>query len=309
MIAFPINEERIFYLGKQNYEQGDYLRALEYFNECYEDNPSLEINQFLVKTLMKIGQLEEAIRHIKEYEIDYKTQVNLQPLYFEVLLKEKQFLVLEKWLNQLDDSQELKKEFKQTLNKTQDYWTLVDSTEYIERLLEIKTMQTAAFITQKKLLKKAKYLTKIDFFKLSSEVFLVSEDISPLIRSQIVDELVQLGFEETVDVRDVFGQYHQINFSEVIQLIPTIKKNPLYQALSDYLENNHPSQGMAALTIIQTHLGMMYPHLNNIITDTERWFKAYLNYFGFEMNEEIEVIKIHNKIQLLDNTMMNTMAK
>jgi len=216
---------------------------------------------------------------------------------------------LEKWLNQLDDLQELKKEFKEKLNKTQDYWTLVDVKEYEERLVEIKTMKEGTLVTQKELLKKANYLTKTDFFKLSSEIFLVSEDISPLIRSQIIDELVQLRFGEIVSIRDVFGQYHQTNFNELNRLRPSVSNHPLYKELLDYLENNDPSQGMLILTIVQTHLGMMYPHINAIVTDIEIWFKAYLNYFGFEMNEEIEVLEICQNIQFLDNTMMNTMTK
>ena len=310
MLEFPANENRLLYLGKKSSEQGDDLKAIQYFNDSYETSQSLEVNYLLVKALINVGRLETAYIYMKEYEDDYREQSELQPLYFDILLKRKQFLVLEKWLLTFDRAPHLSEEFKQTLNQTQKYWTLVDKTDYTNRLLRIKSIEKVSFIKQKALLQEMNYLTKLDFFKLSSEIFLISKNISPLIRSQIIDELVQLKYEGTVSILDVFGQlHHHAKLNEMNRLMPSVKNNSLYKDLSEYMENNQPSQETLVLNIVKTHLGMMYPYIDDIVTDVKSWNKAYLTYFGFDIIDNQEVNKINQQIQLLDRIMMNTMTK
>lgn len=312
-IEFPNELERLLYLGKKYYDQQDYLKSLECFKGHYQEELTLEVNTYLVKISLKLGQIDEALDYVKEFEQDYRNHERLQPIYLDVLLKKRLFLQVEKWFVQLNESHQLKDAFKDTLDKTQDYWTMVDNNEYRHHVSRCQNLVNEEMVQQIKLAKECDYLTKADFIEIVTKRILCDDQVSIFIRNQFIDELVQLKEKSTVEVLTVFNQLVTVNLDDMDRLMPTILTHPLYQKLSHYMEDNYTSQEQMVLGVLKAHLGMMYPCLERCIVNVDDWLQAYLIYLGFDLtlDNRVEERAMHilSSIQHLDTIMMNTMTK
>ena len=310
-IEFPDKLERLFILGKQAFDAEDFLKALNYFTESYQHQPTIELNQYIVQTHLTLGQPKESFQYIKEFEKVYQKEVILQPLYFDTLLKLKLFLTIHKWLNQLEDDS-VKESFNQSLETAEQFWITVDNQEYLKRRINFENLSENFVADQVMAMKEINYLTKYDFLEIVKGL-LCSNHLSPLIRAQLIDELIQLKEETEITTLDVYGEEQRLNLATVSRLSQTILSHPLYLALSDYIENNEPSQEKLVMGVLKTHLGMSYPFLNKMTEDIDSWKLAYLLYFGLIENEELmskhNILKRYDEIKKLDNIMMNTMTK
>lgn len=312
-IDFPSESERLLYLGKNYYEKKDYLKSLDCFKEYYQDDLSLKVNTYLVRVSLKLGQIDEAFDYVKEFEQYYRNEESLQPIYLDVLLKKRLFLQVEKWFVQLEESNQFKEEYQETLIKTQDYWTKVDNDDYRNHVSRCQNLINEEMSQQIKLAKEFDYLTKIDFTEIVTEYILCEDRVSIFIRNQFIDELVQLKESSTIEVLTVFNQLVKINLIDVDRLMPTILTHPLYQKLSYFMEDNYSSQEQMVLGVLKAHLGMLYPCLNQYIVNVDDWVQAYLLYFGFDLSLDNTIEErakdILSSIQDLDTIMMNTMTK
>lgn len=312
-IEFPNKQERLYYLGKQAFEKEDYLKALDYFVESYQMQSDRKINQYIVTSHLMLGNIGEAYGYMKEFEKSYQDDDVLQPLYFDVLLKRKMFLSIHKWLSQLDNRNTHKQQFYQSLETAEQFWTTVDNQEYIKRLTNFQHLAEQSVAEQVMTMKEVNYLTKHDFLGLVTKGLLSEDTLSPLIRAQLVDELVQLKQDETIEMIDVYQKSHQVKIENLPRLSTAILTHPLYSSLSEYIENNEPSQEKLVMGVLKTHLGMSYPFLDAMTEDVNAWKLAYLLYFNLIENihllDKDNIQKRYKEIKTLDNIMMNTMTK
>lgn len=312
-IEFPNKEERLFYLAKKYFSQNEWMQSLKYFEEYYDINQTVDVNTYLVRIAIQLDMLEEGYTYVQEFHSEYQTNPKLQDVYFELLLKRKQFLTIEKWLLKIKSSKQNDKFYMETLQKTQEYWTKVDNKDYGNKLDLCENLLTQGMTGQLQLLKDCEFLTKEDFIRLVTKNWVNNPDLSVLVRAQLIDSLVELGGVSELHIRDVFGVEHVIDLSRVPRLMPSVLSHPIYIALSEYLSNNSPTQEDMVLGVVKTHLGMMYPCIDVIIEKEDDWKEAYLRYFGFEMASDdclhSQIQKIDSMIKKLDTIMMNTMTK
>ena len=308
-IEFPNQKERLIYLGKQSFMKEDYLKALSYFEKSYQFEQDIIVNQYLVQILVKLGHYEQAHDYVKEYEMTYRIEPELHSLYFDVLLKNKLFLYLKKWLNSLNNNES----FLALLEKAEQYWTIVDSQEYIKHLDKCQNIVNESMSSQVLLARQFDYLTETDFIKLIDEGLLKHDQLSPLVKAQLVDELVQLNRSLEFEMSDVYQQIHRVNANDISRLSTSVNANPLYLSLKEHVSNNEPTQETLVLGVVRTHLGMCYPFFEEVNHQVDSWKEAYLLYFGLtdslETLENPLVQKKHKQIKFLDNILMNTMTK
>lgn len=285
IVEFPDNDKQYVRLGTEAFENNHLNDAAWYFEQAYKKNNKGHINFLLVSTLLENGQNEEALDFANEQIDFYKNNESYYMTYVSVLISNQLF----------DQSQNI---IDEQLNST-NYPEWEQLNQYLDNEKMRVQEQTEKY---KDDLKKKMYslnvLTVDEQLKTIDEVdiFPLNElqELAPLIfQGPYIHHFTKIGLLQLLIENNDQKIYDFDWFEEKRILQP--KQLSLYNAhptvlkvkkeLADHLEKN-PSLKEIIDAEVSYHLMLLYPFIDEIVTNTRKWVGLYVNKI---QNEEIQL--------------------
>lgn len=288
MIEMPDLFERHMTLGEQALLEKEYERAREHFDEAYQIKDDFFANVGLVKSLVELKLFEEAYELIKEKKLRYQKEMPYQEIYFHCLLQLNYFLEIEKFLLQFDSA--AKEDWQKAYNIAKDYHLLIYKEKFKKIETEIKELDQAKPIAQGMILKKLIYLPQDKAVELI-ETLLVNPNVSLFSRSELVQQLVELQLEQSVELLTYSNELKQVVPKEVSPLKQVYSKSVILSQVSDYFAQNNPSLQQEVEKQVKLHIGCLYPFHEEVMVPTKAWVESYLmQYQGSQSQSDLEEV-------------------
>lgn len=276
-ILFPNNQERERKLGQRAWEEGDYQKAQGHFERAYHQEPSYDLNRRLVGCLEKQGEFRRGLFVAEDYQEEYDRDPAGFGQLFHLYLLEQEFLQARKYLRLGAKRKELASvDFdlaKQELKQLEQVFAFYDGDRLQQKreyLLQINSDLMP--IASKKWTEVMSHLPYASFVTIAKEV--LAKAYNPYLRPRLVEELVKLGYQKEVSIRDLNGVKQKCRFDSL--QLP--EAQPALAEMLQYLEAEHGQKDPVLLDSIKgevrAHFALAYPFAPQINAPLE-WAESY----------------------------------
>lgn len=261
-ILFPSDREREEKLGKLAWEKGDYKKAQGHYEAAYQVAPTYQLNRLIVSCLEKQGAFFQALAFAAEYQEEYDRDPAGFGQLFHLYLLQQDFLLARKYLRfgarrpELGtvDFQGAKQELQQ-LEQVFAFYDLESVQEKREYLLQVN--RNLLPVPQGKWEEVLARLPYASFVSIAKEV--LAKAYNPYLRPRLVEELVKLGYQKELLVKDLKGQLQACCFADLC--LPL--EQPGLQQMLQHLESHHGQEDPVLLDSIKSeveaHFALAYP--------------------------------------------------
>jgi len=281
-IEFPFNNE--MYLKKATIciEKNDYEQALIYIEKVYETDKDFSINYFYTFVLFTLEKYEQALKIANDYKDSYLKSEHHILLYTMLLIKSHQFLEAEVIIQQHQTETSLFYEqewvnIEQELNSERERLKLEIEMKRNATKNKLSQISSYSLIEQIQVIEEARSLPLEDLQEVAVQIF-----SNPFVAGQI-----QRGFlERLIELND--ENYYEFSwFNQIKKVCPndlkTFNELPILQEIDSTLEDKlqkNPSLFQVTKTEIINDLLMLYPFVEETITDISYWLDLYIAYFS-----------------------------
>lgn len=300
-IDFPFNNQMYLAQATACIEKNDFEQALIYIEKIYATEKTYAINYFYASILFSLERYEEALEIADEYKESYLKSDEYILIYTLLLIKNHQFLEAEAIIQ--------KKKDNPLLFHEQEWQNIQQELEH-----ERKSFQIDLDLKRKEIKNK---LLQMDHFSLMEQVQLIEasqilelEDLQEvadqLLNHPYIPGQIQRGFLEILIKKGDEKHYPFSWFNQMKTICPkdlkTFNELPILQEIESILEDKlqkNPSLFQVIKTEIINDLLMIYPFVEETITDTSYWVDLYIAYFGDLSSSDIEKSPINSEQESL----------
>lgn len=306
MIPFPDKEAQLFASGTRKMLAQDYLAAKKDFEALYDLNPSFEGAQQLVEVYRLLGDFEGALFYAQEYEAKYLAQTDLFESYIHLLLLDTQYLYVHRLLKNYPN-EKLEKDLIQ-LETAQEFIGAHD--------LQIKEQLFENWSHLRQPILGAKWKKWLKGLSLSRFIHLTNKYLptttNPFLLPKVIEELVYCGVKETIGVKNIFGQFEEINLADVKLLNQSPQLALFLQLINDVWANDDLQLAEGIAMEGQAHFSLLYPFLPTV-NEVPDWVESYgLEYKGMfgdeqamlQLNDYEKIQQIKQKLRELYQELM-----
>lgn len=312
-IEFPFNNQMYLVKATACIEKNDYEQALTYIKKIYTTDQSYEINYFYVFILYSLERYEEALEIANEYRENYLKSNEYILIYTLLLIKNHQFLEAEAIIQ--------KKE-KNSLLFYEQEWQNIDQELQKERESFQINLDLKRKETKNKLLQMDQYSLIEQVQLIESSHLLELEDLQEvadqLLNHPYISGQIQRGFLEVLIEKKDEREYLFSWFNQMKTICPKdlkiFNELPILQQLEDILEEKlqkNPSLLQGIKTEIINDLLMLYPFVEETITDPSYWADLYIGYFNSSNVADLKETPINSEQEQLKQwfTQLNQLAQ
>ncbi|OJG75589.1 hypothetical protein RV12_GL001392 [Enterococcus quebecensis] len=317
-IPFPKNYERFIELGQEAIKKDKLSEAVDYFEQAYAIRQDFPLNLVLVNMYLEVGENEQALSLAAEMKENYFAYLDYMELYIQILIKNHMFIQAHSIINErilMEQSGEMRKliSLKKKVRHVELLYQQYEVVKIKELKEEMNYLNTHNYYEQLTIVKKAGKLPQDEFILMGKKI-LLDERVHNLVRSWVLEELVNLHVKEEVEFlwRD----------NKKYTVVPAIVGTPLdcaaYQRILLFLEkeliNDDPILLVDIMEEIRLHFALLYPLADKIIENPKLWAITYIISYNhsiakkYQLDEdqlEIEKIqKLQSKIRFELETMV-----
>lgn len=295
-IEFPKNFKMYMLKAVECIHTGEMYDALELLKKAYEIKQDRTVNMLYTSTLVQTGKYKKALEIAEEMVDFYKKDDKRYLLYVSILLKNHQFLQAELIIQ---------RKLKETYSPFHKEW------QNAERLLEHEREQEALIRKneQKTLIKKLYALADLplegqlytveqaeqlefDTLKRVAVVIFGNPFVHTLAKSAFLQFLIKFN-DESVYTFEWFDEVRQVSPKD----LKLFDENEVVQNVRNQLEEKlgqNPSLKEMIQPEVEFHLMKLYPFIEEIVTDPQKWVILYIRLF------EVGEMDPNEKINFLD---------
>lgn len=279
-IEFPKEFQRLVRLGKHALDEGELLKATEYFSSAYDLEQDFSVNLLLVSTLLELGEADKAFEYAKEMWHEYFKSIDYLGLYLQILLQKRLFiqatsLIESKRETANTDEQHLLDDYQEQITQTEHAYQQLEYRKVKEGIKNLQSLSAADYLTQMGEIKKIETLPT-EVFESLSATFLKDEHLHQLVRSKVLEELVKIQSEQTYDFLWLDEKMYTVVPKNL--LFPASAKT--YQQVSSLLEeklvNDNPSLLLDMMNEVRLHFALLFPYADEKIKNPYLWAVSYL---------------------------------
>ena len=280
-IEFPFNNQ--MYLAKATacIENNDFEQALMYIKKIYATEKNYAINYFYAFILFSLERYEEALEVADEYKELYLKSNEYILMYTLLLIKNHQFLEAESIIQ---------KKKKDPLFSKKQEWQNIQQELRKERVSFQKELDLKRKETKNKLMQMDRYslMEQVQLIEEAHSLELkdLQEVANQLLNHPYIPGQIQRGFLEVLIEKGDEQQYPFSWFNQMKKVCPkdlnTFNDLPVLQEIDWLLEEKlqkDPSLFQMIRTEIINDFLILYPFVEETITDTSYWVDLYIAYF------------------------------
>lgn len=276
-------QQEQFQQAQRYVDQQDFQAAAPILTDLNQQIDDLAVHQLLVQTEYELRHYAVAWHLIQEQPTPYQTQPNLQRLAFNVALCNQQFIPARKlagenaaWLAAVAAAEVTARQTQQATLAT------------LERQFVHLGDQT--FREQQRRFVAADQLPLTEFLR-AAKFVLRDPYANVLIRSSLLQVLAQLMIEEPITMLWLDEQEYTIIPAKIGDLFA----HPTVLAINDLLVQKYGNQDPVTLQMYQQEfylqLTLLYPLIDQAITDPQSWFLALTAYSQTDNDPQIQAAK------------------
>lgn len=312
IVDFPNNSQRYLELGEEALAAGNQLKALHYFQDSYQLEPSLSLNYLIVNLLLEVGEAKFALQLTNDWHEDYLKNAEYLTVYIQLLLQNHRFLEARKLLKQSKILSEAdQKLLVQQLNEIESYVQNYEKSKIQDILRQLEEIHKLSSVEQVHLIQ---HMNKLPFMNYcaAAKKLLFEERLTYLTRTKIVEELVRLGVNETFEMSWFDGETKA--FIPAALALPENDRSYLAvkKVLIEKLEHEDPVALAAILEEVRLHFAILYPFASDYVTDAELWGQSYLEDYQISDNEfeeaSAEFTEVQRRKEKLKNFLLLLMS-
>lgn len=285
-INFPLDSAAYLRKGRQFFNEGKNKEAFDFIEKAYELDNDIEINFYYAFMLSQFERYEEALEVMIQEKSIYVNSEKYATFYAKMLIKTKRFIEAEYIIQKYKyDSviiyERTWENLERELMEEREKANLEESARRERIKKELRELDQYSNMVQARKAKEAEILDLSELQEVAS-IILVSNDISGTVQRYFLELLIRKGDQNTYSFQ-WFNQMKEVcpavlpKFSD-IKLIDKIFET-MEKKLSKY-----PDLETRVRIEIMHDLLLLYPYIEETITDVDFWVDAYistLDYFNY----------------------------
>jgi len=282
-IEFPFNDKMYFKQALGHIEKNEFEQALDKIEKVYANDKREAVNHLYVSVLYTLERYEEALDIAQKAKDFYINNEKNTILYTMLLIKNQLFLEAEVLIQQHLDG---------TVSAYEEKWENLEKELNLERELVNFEIDMQKKSTQKELfdidsyspMKQAKIVRKAHNLDLS----FLQKIASKVFSSLTTTETVQRAFLEILIEKEDPKEYIFPWFNQQRKIIPkklsVFEKVPIVRHMDELLAQKlekAPSLVEVVKVEIINDLLLLYPFIEETVTNVDYWLDCYIAQFDF----------------------------
>jgi len=282
-IEFPFNDKMYFKQAIAHIEKSEFERALEKIEKVYANDKRHAVNHLYTSVLYTLERYGEALDIAKKAKDFYIKNEKNTILYTMLLIKNQLFLEAEVLIQQhLDDTVTVYKSewenLQKELNLERELVNFEIDMQKKSTQKELFEIETYSPMKQAEIIRQARDLDLAVLQKAASKIFSHS----------YTTDVVQRAFLETLVEKEDTNEYIFPWFNQQRKIIPkaltVFEQVPLVSQMDELLAKKMekaPSLFDVVKVEIMNDLLLLYPFIEETITDIDYWVDCYIAQFDF----------------------------
>lgn len=278
-----MKQEELYAAGQAALEKSDFLQAKELLLQAYQAKKTFKVNYLLFTALKELKDHQMASLLAEDYLLDYLRDDQKLTEYVTEMIYAGKVRKIEMTLNLMGGFMSDKEKANFTRLFDQTLATVRAQTDVNTLIKKLKHLGALAILEQRQVFEVSGSLTIAEFVE-SVSADLVDEDVHPLVRAAILDELRYLGSEKAVTYLLFTGEKQDFVPGNLKELDDYV----MYQRLATLLEADPEyaaDQKEQILAELKLKLQLLYPKLTAPYAEPEKLYAVLLGKSGLEAQE------------------------
>ncbi|UQS86474.1 hypothetical protein MOO44_06160 [Nicoliella spurrieriana] len=256
----------------QNLDAHHYLLAINDLKKIYKDDPSLKVNQILVKTLFNNGDYLAAKEYLLERINDYQNSEEDFKLMINIFKFNHNFVQAQIIINSIRNKS-FKLDVQNDFNHFQaDYKS--ENDELINKLEnDLFHIGGKKLSNQQIIITESMNLPVSNYFD-GAQGALLDPFLYPAIRFNILDILRELQINQSINIKWIDKKAHSINPIDLLPLAKTKSAVNIFSIINSMFGQQSPIVFQNMLKTFSLFLAYLYPFNDDVITDYSRWVEV-----------------------------------
>lgn len=301
-IEFPLNGRIYFEKGVAAFEQGEQKQATKYLTKAVKYTNNVDVNLYCAFVLSAYQKYAKALAVMNKQKDFYLNNEKHAAFYVEILIKNKLFLeaeyIIQKYqLNSMTAEDEIWEKLEYELNNSRELYNFEEKMKRKDIIQSLRSLADCSPMVQTKTVEDAKILELSDLQKLAPAI-LSNHQLNENARRGFLELLIQRNDENEYS----FLWLNQIRTVRPIELFEFSKISTvehIFNLLKDKLSKNPDLYYWVEAEMLHDLL-LLYPYIDEIITDTDFWIDLYieqLDLFDYVKKERLAVTKEEIKMK------------
>lgn len=290
-IIFPQSEEQIMKQALKAREHKQLDEAIDLVRAAYQTKPTRRITLLYFDLLFEKQKMEEAYVLAEKHEEWFLSDNLYCTKYIETLIKAKQFIKAEALINRLVKktkqsviSDECISYLQEDLEIARKDYNDCRKKKEIRIIQALSTLYTLSPPQQRELVHESRGYTS-SAIQLAYQQALINQQTDELAKTLILDEMLKQGRQGEI-VLDWFGEKRSLS----LQQLEGFDDKPIVRRLMEKAEkdfSDNPSLAQLIQGELIIHLSMLYPFIEEVVTDEDDWLLLYLQQYGDGHADEV----------------------
>lgn len=289
-IEFPFNDQMYFEQAVEYIERNDFEAALACIKKVYENDKGTAVNHLYTLILYTLERYDEALDIANEQKNFYVAQEKHATLYTMLLIKNQLFLEAEVLIQD---------HLTESPSFYSSEWESLERELELERELVNFEMEMEKQATKKELAELDSYSPNKQTEIIQKARTLELEDLQEraafIFSSPSLSGIAQRAFLELLVEKQDTDQYLFPWFNQQKEVVPReierFDQVTIIQNLDDILSrklHKYPSLFEVVKVEMMNDLLLLYPFIEEVVTDIDYWVESYIEYFDFSEQLQLE---------------------
>lgn len=282
-IHFPLDSEAYLRKGKNFLIEGKKEEGIEAIEKAYELNDDLQINLFYARVLITFEKFEDAFEIMSKEKTFYVNNEKYALLYTKVLIKTQRFIEAEYILQKYDADPSVMQELawdylEQDLIEEREIANVELSVRRENIKRSLRELEQYSYMVQVRKIKEAEILDLHELQKVAPAI-LISGDINAIVQRSLLELLIQKG-DQNVYSFQWLNQIKKVCPAD----LPKIAQIKLIDEINEKIEEKlfkYPELKIIVNLEITNDLLLLYPFIEENITDVDFWVDNYIHMLDF----------------------------
>lgn len=290
-IDFPLNNKMFLQKAINSLENENFEEALKYIAKAYEIDQSMWVNYTYTSVLYNLDRPKEALEIAIEQKETYLKHERYRLLYTLLLVKNQLFLEAEVLVQDNLNSihSQLQDEWEKIANELRVERDLVNMEIKISNnrtKSKLKMIGEYSRAEQNEIIRKAHLLDLKDLQEVAPQLFL-SPYTPQLVKNAFLEILVKKGDKSSYTL-SWLNQHKEVVPKDLL----VFESNRIVSNIDEFLEDKLqelPSIAEIVKMEFLNDLLLLYPFIDEVITDVDYWLDNYISYFDVNNILEIDI--------------------
>ncbi|WP_220740083.1 type I restriction endonuclease subunit R [Leuconostoc miyukkimchii] len=279
--------------------QENWHDAAETLTTVYDSLSTFEVNYRLVTSLFMDEQYQLASSYADDFLLNYLEEESDFRMIVALAVQNQSFVYAQQlamlWDN-LDTQEKVLQEIRDAEQRAVE--NMATTLQTISR--QFYHLSDYSMIEQRDRYESARHLP-VDQFIVGAKYLLVDPYATPIIRATLLEDLQKLQVPGKIQYRWLDDELYTVVLSE----LPLLTNSKIFEYIADLLDEKLGNDDPIAMDIlaqqVRFELTLLYPRVEEIVTDPESWVEASVNryYDRQNLSETEKQKKWHDKVRIL----------